>query len=144
MPRDVNERIKLWRRKSEEEYRRLLYVGMTRARDRLYIAGIDKRTMTPDPRWHAIVARGLDEGCLDGSDDGGAYREWRSMPRSAAAPVASAAKTQSIVLPSWAHQPVAAAPAILRLSPSTAVEGEAGAAPALRVHGSAEARERGR
>ena len=46
----------LTRREAEakEEYRRLLYVGMTRAADRLIVAGYRQRTEVPDT-WHALV-----------------------------------------------------------------------------------------
>jgi ATP-dependent helicase/nuclease subunit A len=47
------------RRKAEEEYRRLLYVGMTRAEDRLIVCGYyGKRTPSP-MTWHAMVGAAL-------------------------------------------------------------------------------------
>ena len=42
MPKVVADRVEAVRQKSAEEYRRLLYVGMTRARDRLIICGTRK------------------------------------------------------------------------------------------------------
>ncbi|MGE3307816.1 MAG: 3'-5' exonuclease, partial [Rhizobiaceae bacterium] len=45
--------------KAEEEYRRLLYVGMTRAEDRLIVCGYHgKRTPAPGT-WHSIVTAAL-------------------------------------------------------------------------------------
>jgi ATP-dependent helicase/nuclease subunit A len=39
----------------EEEYRRLLYVALTRAEDRLYICGYQTRRPPPSDCWHALV-----------------------------------------------------------------------------------------
>ena len=47
-------------RQQEEEYRRLLYVGMTRAQDRLYVAGYSNYQKVPDGAWWNIVRRGLE------------------------------------------------------------------------------------
>ncbi|WP_374443691.1 double-strand break repair helicase AddA [Stella sp.] len=42
-----------------QEYRRLLYVAMTRARDRLYVCGWRGRNEPTAGNWHALVAAGL-------------------------------------------------------------------------------------
>ena len=42
-----------------DEYRRLLYVGMTRARERLYVTGI-ARPRTPADGWYGLVRKALD------------------------------------------------------------------------------------
>ena len=47
------------RERAEEEYRRLLYVAMTRAEDRLYVAGYTQRENVPDDCWYAMVERAL-------------------------------------------------------------------------------------
>ncbi|MCY4481121.1 MAG: double-strand break repair helicase AddA [Rhodospirillales bacterium] len=44
----------------EEEYRRLLYVAMTRAEDRLYICGWQGRDTPPEDCWYALVRSGLE------------------------------------------------------------------------------------
>ncbi|MHA1537840.1 MAG: double-strand break repair helicase AddA [Alphaproteobacteria bacterium] len=41
------------------EYRRLLYVAMTRAEDRLYVCGWETKRAPPDGVWYAAVAAGL-------------------------------------------------------------------------------------
>ncbi len=41
------------------EYRRLLYVGMTRARDRLYVCGWKGRNSYPATTWQALIRGGL-------------------------------------------------------------------------------------
>ena len=43
----------------EEEYRRLLYVAMTRAEDRLYVAGYTRQKTVPEGCWYAMVERAL-------------------------------------------------------------------------------------
>src|SRR5690606_16476896 len=45
--------------KQEEEYRRLLYVGMTRAEDRLILCGYHGKLGPAEGGWHALVRRGL-------------------------------------------------------------------------------------
>src|SRR5690606_26585211 len=47
------------RRKAEEEYRRLLYVGMTRAEDRLAVCGYHGRDGQKPGSWHAMVHEAL-------------------------------------------------------------------------------------
>ena len=47
------------RDRQDEEYRRLLYVAMTRAEDRLYIAGYGTRRAAPDTAWWNVISRGL-------------------------------------------------------------------------------------
>jgi ATP-dependent helicase/nuclease subunit A len=47
------------KRKRDQEYRRLLYVAMTRAADRLYICGWQTKRSPPNGNWHALVAAGL-------------------------------------------------------------------------------------
>ena len=44
----------------EEEYRRLLYVAMTRAEDRLYVCGWRGRDTPPEDCWYALVRAGLE------------------------------------------------------------------------------------
>ena len=48
------------RARQDEEYRRLLYVAMTRAEDRLYVTGYGTRQSAPDGAWRNLIARGLD------------------------------------------------------------------------------------
>ena len=48
------------KRLQEEEYKRLLYVAMTRAEDRLYVAGWETRNKPPAGNWYERIASGLD------------------------------------------------------------------------------------
>lgn len=45
--------------RSEQEYRRLLYVAMTRAEDRLYICGYRTKRKAADDCWYRLIERGL-------------------------------------------------------------------------------------
>jgi ATP-dependent helicase/nuclease subunit A len=98
----------------EDEYRRLLYVAMTRAADRLIVAGIQpgNRKGVPPQCWHDLVdkglaASGLQEQTID-TDDGPIRRYTRpedgAHVTGAAAPGATAANE----LPSWLRTPLPA------------------------------------
>jgi ATP-dependent helicase/nuclease subunit A len=47
------------KRRAQEEYRRLLYVALTRAEDRLYICGWQGKTAPPADCWYNLVQGGL-------------------------------------------------------------------------------------
>jgi ATP-dependent helicase/nuclease subunit A len=49
------------RQRQIQEYRRLLYVGLTRAQDRLYICGWQTRNPPQEMCWHALCRSGLAE-----------------------------------------------------------------------------------
>ncbi|MFC4624489.1 double-strand break repair helicase AddA [Daeguia caeni] len=75
-------RIEELKNRAEEEYRRLLYVGMTRAEDRLIICGY-RGSRENDETWHRLV-----EDALAGKAEphvhpvlGGATRRYRNTPR---------------------------------------------------------------
>ncbi|RWG21228.1 MAG: hypothetical protein EOQ59_31610, partial [Mesorhizobium sp.] len=44
---------------ADDEYRRLLYVGMTRAEDRLIVCGYHGKRAPSTGTWHSIVSRAL-------------------------------------------------------------------------------------
>ena len=48
-----------WRRPRREERNRLLYVALTRARDRLYVAGFEGRNPPPPDCWYNLIRDGL-------------------------------------------------------------------------------------
>ena len=60
---DENSTLRLLRShanaKRDQEYRRLLYVAMTRAEDRLIICGHETSRAPPDDCWYELVRRGL-------------------------------------------------------------------------------------
>jgi ATP-dependent helicase/nuclease subunit A len=58
-PAAVIDAVSIEKRRAEDEYRRLLYVAMTRAADRLYVCGYSKlRAPSPDC-WHQVIERSL-------------------------------------------------------------------------------------
>lgn len=102
------------------EYRRLLYVAMTRARDRLYVAGY-RGTNPPSPDcWYEMICEALipqsEEIALD---DG--RRLWRIEGKQRRKPEAAKveARAEAPPLPAWASREAPAEPAPSRpLAPS--------------------------
>ena len=110
------------------EQGRLLYVAMTRARDRLYIAGFHNGAL-PASSWYATIHNALVPELLEARDFDG-RTVWRTGPWQAlSAPALDAAKADGEGLPAWlaAPAPKQAPPAVL--SPSRIMEA-AGAGPA--------------
>lgn len=89
----------------EEEYRRLLYVGLTRARDRLIVAGIKGADEGVDRRWHGLVeaALGSDAETVKDADGTLVAWRWRARDEDPPAPPRSArpAANESAPLPDW-------------------------------------------
>jgi ATP-dependent helicase/nuclease subunit A len=134
MPRRILDRIEEERRLDEEEYRRLLYVGMTRARDRLYVVGMQKQKTGQgriDMRWHPIVERALAAELTERVlPDGEVELEWRAEPAAALAAPAPAPSAARAPLPDWARRAAPPPPpAALRIAPSSALPDE----PPLRI-----------
>jgi ATP-dependent helicase/nuclease subunit A len=112
---------------TEDEYRRLLYVAMTRAADRLIIGGCMPGNMNNVRKlcWYDLIARGLAGSGLEEhsveTPEGRVKRYARApddaAPSEAAAP--SSGASPAIALPSWLRNSVAAEPAAdHRLRPS--------------------------
>lgn len=98
--------------KLEQEYRRLLYVAMTRAEDQLYIGGAlnsrSKDGIAPDNSWYSLIRNGLKRHTgHEESEDG---RLILTHPQTGAADKATKAgnhsQKQPAALPSWAHEHV--------------------------------------
>ena len=52
----------------DQEYRRLLYVAMTRAEDRLYICGWHTKNKAPEQCWYNLIQTGLAEKAVEVED----------------------------------------------------------------------------
>ncbi len=111
------------RQRQMQEYRRLLYVAMTRACDRLYVCGWENKRGRSEGCWYDLVAAAVkaagEEVRLPGFEEPG----WRVTDRQEAEPDARARSSEAPppapVLPDWAHRPAAAEPEPSRpLSPS--------------------------
>ena len=104
-------------RRRDAEHRRLLYVALTRAEDRLYVCGWRDRRKPPDGCWYRLIERGMaaapgavaveiDLRAVAG-EDGWKGAGWRLETPQATSPdrsekIASAAVPPS-VLPHWAR-----------------------------------------
>ncbi len=117
--RDARDQLK---RREREEANRLLYVAMTRARDRLYVAGFENRKGLEPGCWYELIRDGLD-GALDrviGTDGREVLR--LSVPQTAAheAPkVALTAVQGAAPLPPWSATSVRQEPQLtIPLAPS--------------------------
>ena len=90
---------------ARDEYRRLLYVAMTRAADRLIICGADGERKRPDGCWYDLVRAALDPQLVEETDWGEKVLRFRqTAPPSAPAPHSTLEKTARPALPAWLRQ----------------------------------------
>jgi len=112
------------------EYRRLLYVGMTRAADRLIVCGAEGRNKRPDGCWYDLVREPLAPFLVEEDGEHGKvlrYRKPSSAPAMARAPAKPDDKPSTPPMPSWLRQAVAATvPRAAPLSPSSAFDDDIG------------------
>src|SRR5262249_30690290 len=118
---------------AEDEYRRLLYVAMTRAADRLIICGADGERARPKGCWYDLVIEPLRPFLIEDTDAGEKVWRFRKEPPAAAADasatVVPAAPARSPEFPPWLRQPPAAkAQPAVPISPSEAFEEDFGGA----------------
>jgi ATP-dependent helicase/nuclease subunit A len=104
------------------ERHRLLYVAMTRARDRLYVAGFEGRKGRANGCWYDLIADTLTAIMTEETAPDGAkvhrLDETQSVPP-AAPKHAIAESTQAVALPTWALSPAPREPALsIPLAPS--------------------------
>ena len=117
------------RKRDLQEYRRLLYVAMTRAEDRLYIAGWQGRNAVPEDCWYRLaeaaladIAEPFDFAAWEGDGLRLADRQTRKPTRDAAARAAAA---DAGPLPGFARETAKPEPAPPRpLAPSRPAEPE--------------------
>jgi len=113
---------------AEDEYRRLLYVAMTRAAERLIICGADGIRARPKGCWYDLIRGALDPFLVEEQDNGGKVLRYRKdaaeplLPLRAGA-VADAQAAVAHAMPSWLREPAPAqAPRPAPLSPSAAFD----------------------
>jgi len=120
------------RQAQDEEYRRLLYVALTRAEDQLHLCGWETRSKMPEVGWYPLVRRALaadpafdryDFGAeVPGGWSGEGLRletPQRRPPELGSDPSAVATAPAEVPPPSWVWTPPAAEPAQPRpLAPS--------------------------
>ena len=116
------------RRAAEDEHRRLLYVAMTRAEDRLIVCGAQGRNKRPDGCWYDLVHDALAPGAvaepaIDGDGEVLCWRKNPPRPASVSAPETSAPAPDT-TLPDWLARPAPReAPPVLAVQPSGAEDG---------------------
>ncbi|MHA7871762.1 MAG: double-strand break repair helicase AddA [Hyphococcus sp.] len=132
-------------RAAYEEYRRLLYVAATRARDRLYVCGhalgndrSPRAKPTAIKSWHALALDAFER--LGGRIDCDAAPAWPdgeepiqrlTLPQTAPVePAAVVSEDAAVKTPAWLFQPAQAETAPLRLAPSRLAGEESGPTPA--------------
>jgi ATP-dependent helicase/nuclease subunit A len=121
---------------ARDEYRRLLYVAMTRAIDRLVVCGIDPGRKLPEGCWYELVRDGLEaESAPEKADFGDVevlrYRKTADSP--AAAQPQSAVAAASVTIPPWLTRDVESGLARPdTIKPSGFVDDPVPAAPAAR------------
>jgi len=117
---------------AEDEYRRLLYVAMTRAADRLIIAGADGIRARPKGCWYDLIRGALDPFLVEEDDNGDKVLRYRKDAAEPLLPLravitASAPAVAAHAFPSWLRQPAPTqTPRPAPLSPSAAFDEEIG------------------
>jgi ATP-dependent helicase/nuclease subunit A len=102
------------------EYRRLLYVAMTRAKDWLFIGGYRGRNKLPDGCWYTLIETALrplaEPVALPWGQDG--LRIFRAGDPDVQSPTTTISQ-RTLALPDWAHRPAPPEPTPQRpLAPS--------------------------
>jgi ATP-dependent helicase/nuclease subunit A len=108
-----------------DEYRRLLYVAMTRAAQCLIVCGAQGLTGKPKSCWYDLVYDTLWAQAIEGPAEhgDGAVRRWQKVPPAAAAAATAAPEAATIHVPDWLSRKAPAEPALARtVSPSSAFE----------------------
>ncbi len=77
----------------DREFRRLMYVAMTRAADRLYVYGASNGDKNSEKSWYSLIRKGLEENLKDEVEtlkpgDGGAVKSLSASFRKKASPAA--------------------------------------------------------
>ncbi|HXW48417.1 MAG TPA: double-strand break repair helicase AddA [Xanthobacteraceae bacterium] len=118
---------------ARDEYRRLLYVAMTRAEDRLIVCGADGERKRPDGCWYDLIRRALDADLVEETDGEEKVLRYRKVTATAAFGPAEEkpAKSEQPEFPAWLRQAaLPQTPSAVPLSPSLAFETDIGRAAA--------------
>jgi len=134
-----------------DEYRRLLYVAMTRAADRLIVCGAQGKNKRPDGCWYDLVREPLAPFLVEEADGEEKVLRYRKTPlgqvEKPAAPTAGPQKPARPALPSWLREPAPVeTPRAGPLSPSSVFDEDIGRAahPAASTADRQKALQRGR
>ncbi|MCF2514114.1 double-strand break repair helicase AddA [Sphingomonas sp. G124] len=91
----------------QEEHWRLAYVGLTRAAERLVVAGVKPKRDVAQMSWHSAVGRAMQSlGAAPAEIDGwGNALVWAGEGRGVSARKAGKASLEPIAVPDWLRQP---------------------------------------
>lgn len=87
------------KQKTEEEYRRLLYVALTRAEDRIYVCGYKGKNAVKDDSWYEICRRNF--GKLGDEDENGVISYQTTQENILSSPVLATQKDKNIPSCEW-------------------------------------------
>jgi ATP-dependent helicase/nuclease subunit A len=111
---------------ASDEYRRLLYVAMTRTAEHLIVCGAQGLNGKPKSCWYDLVCDALWEESIEGAADhgSGAVRRWyKTAPGTGAAITAATDAEGGIEIPNWLTRSAPAEVSTARaVSPSSAFE----------------------
>jgi ATP-dependent helicase/nuclease subunit A len=110
---------------ASDEYRRLLYVAMTRTAEHLIVCGAQGLNGKPRNCWYDLVCDALWEEAVQGAAEhgSGAVRRWYQTPVAVRAGAAGAAADAAIEIPAWLTRPAPAERLSARaVSPSSAID----------------------
>jgi len=127
---------------ARDEYRRLLYVAMTRAAERLIVCGAQGDRKIPDGCWYQLVRNALESDCVsEPADDGpGEVLRYRKGEPAPARVVETEKPAVAVIVPAWLTSDAPQEkPAVRTITPSS-IEDETRRAPSS---GSAQALLRG-
>ncbi|WP_159079854.1 double-strand break repair helicase AddA [Methyloceanibacter sp. wino2] len=119
------------KRAAQEEYRRLLYVAMTRAEDRLYVCGWQGVKKRSEGCWYDLIEAGLRGQLTVMEDAEGRTVHRMSCPQEATPKKESVTTAQSAPapLPAWARKPAPQERTGAKLSPSRLAQNATGEGP---------------
>src|SRR5262249_5975813 len=105
---------------ARDEYRRLLYVGLTRAADRLLVCGARGVNKPPKGCWHDLVLPGLQP--LSEEISNGEGKVWHFHKGASAGGKQPRDVVENVTLPAWLTVMAPASPTPRMLRPSDTVE----------------------
>ncbi len=110
------------KRAETNEYKRLLYVAMTRARDRLYVTGFEGAGGRSEGCWYDLAANALQGHMVEVKEDGATVHRLHEPQRKTVQLRESASRRASTSdLPAWVRQTIIGDARAIHLQPSMAV-----------------------
>ncbi|QUS56123.1 double-strand break repair helicase AddA [Pseudovibrio brasiliensis] len=122
------EALELLAEEQKEEYRRLLYVALTRAKDRLVVCGWSPKRGPHDECWYTLTRNGLIEEAREQTDANGEVSAWVWTKGGIEKPEPVLPQSEKIesrkqaVMPDWVSTNVSTPERIRRVKPSAAFE----------------------